>query len=477
MQGYSYSPIRSAALLCTGLGAILTSDAADLTGHRNPNIVLIYVDDMGYGDMSITGATGFRTPHLDRLAHEGMLFTQFYSPAPVSSASRAGLMTGCYPVRVGVPSVIAATSKSGLSPEIPVIPEMLKKIGYATAMVEKWHLGSALQYMPFRRGFDQFFGLPYSNDMWPYGHEVKRGEIPSRKTEKVGELTLMENETPVREIRTLDDMDCLTTLYTERAIQFIAQQKRQKPFFLYVAHSMPHVPLAVSEKFRGKSEYGPYGDVMMELDWSVGEILNALKKNGLEKNTLVIFTSDNGPWISYGTHQGSTAAMKEAKHTCFEGGQRMPCLMRWPGVIPEGSVCNRLASGIDLLPTIASITGAPLLRKQLDGVDISPLLQGDFSKELRKFFFYDGTKAVRDERFKLVRPLTYRSYEGLLPGMNGAPGKRKEVSTEWALYDLHRDPGERYNVIEQYPQRAEQLKQALNEMAKELSASKKQLTN
>ena len=442
------------------------------TNTSRPNIVFFYLDDMGYGDLTLTGAINYATPNIDRLAHDGMIFTQYYSPSPVSSASRAGMMTGCYPTRVGIGGVLSPHNETGLSTSELIIPEMLKKEGYATAIVGKWHLGDAPEFMPMRRGFDEYLGLPYSNDMWPYGHTAKRGEKPKVVSPKSPRLPLYDGERVVEYIETMEQQSRLTTLYTERAVSFIERNARKKPFFLYIAHSMPHVPLAVSDKFHGKSEQGMYGDVMMELDWSVGEVMRALKESGLDENTFVIFTSDNGPWLNFGNHQGSAGGMKEGKHTSFEGGQRVPCIMRWPTVIPEGVVCNKLCSGIDFLPTIAEIIGSDLPKYTIDGVSILPLLRNESGPSPRETFVYYAVgpriRGVRDAKFKLVAPHTYGSYEDTLPGVDGKAGKRIDKSVGWELFDMRRDPGERYNVIEMYPEIVEKLKKIIDETAAEI---------
>lgn len=463
---------------------VLLSGIPAYAGHKadskpddRPNIVIFYMDDMAYGDFSITGAAGYMTPAIDRMAHEGMLFTQYYSPSSVSSASRAGLMTGCYPGRVGMKGVLPASTKGkapaeGLTHNLEILPEILKEAGYATGMVGKWHLGAAAGDMPVRRGFDMYLGLPYSNDMWPYGFVVRRNEQPERTVPDREELYLYDGEKRVKAIRTMNDMEQLTSAYTERAVRFI-RENREKPFFLYIAHSMPHVPLAVSDRFRGKSSYGLYGDVMMEIDWSVGQVLGALERYGIDDRTLVIVTSDNGPWIAFGTHQGNAAAMKEGKMTCFEAGFRVPCIMRWPGHIPSGKVCNKLVTGLDIFPTVAAVTGTALPERKFDGTDISPYLEGDFSTDLRDMFFYSDTRsairAVRNGRFKLVSPHRYSSCEGELPGEGGDIGKRTRITLEeWLLFDLFRDQGERCNVIGQYPEQADSLRTALETMTEDI---------
>ena len=418
-----------------------------LQAQKAPNVIIILLDDMGYGDLSVTGANGYKTPNLDRLCVEGMRFTHYYSPQAVSSASRAGLLTGCYPNRIGFAGALGPSDKRGIAQSEETIAETLKKKGYACGAVGKWHLGHLPQFLPVHHGFDEYYGLPYSNDMWPFHPQNPRGYPP---------LPMIEGDKVVDPEVTADKQTQLTTRYTERAVRFIEQNKN-KPFFLYLAHSMPHVPLFVSDKFKGKSEQGLYGDVMMEIDWSVGEILKTLEKNGIDKNTLVIFTSDNGPWINYGNHAGSTGGLREAKGTIFEGGQRVPCIMRWTAKIPAGTVCNRLASSIDLLPTIAHLCGAPLPSLKIDGVNITPLMLGDETAHPREYFLYyynkNSLKAVRNDCFKLVLPHLGRTYVGFLPGNDGQAGQVNERHQEnLALYDLRRDPGERYDVQSQYPE-------------------------
>ncbi len=457
-------------LLPAALVAAAGVQAVQAAKPKPVNIVLFYVDDMGYGDMAANGAIGYQTPNLDRLCAEGMRFTQFYSPAPVSSASRAGLMTGCYPNRIGIYGALQPRSATALNRDEWIIPQMLREQGYATCIVGKWHLGDARQFLPLQRGFDEYFGLPYSNDMWPYRYKIWRGKPGEVVNPASPPLPLYDGNEVVRTINTLEDEDELTTLYTERAVSFIERSAR-KPFFLYIPHNMPHTPLAVSEKFRGKSRQGAYGDVMMEIDWSVGEVMKALKQTGLDKNTLVIFTSDNGPWLNFGDHQGSAGALREGKFVCYEGGMRMPCVMRWPAAIPAGAVCNQLAGAIDLLPTFAAMTGGRLSDNPIDGVNILPLMRGQADAEPRTelIYCYSGAiNAIRDWRFKLVVPHRHTSYEGVLPGDGGQPKPTVKVESDWELYDLRRDPGERYNVIAMYPEVVERLKARLAELSREL---------
>ena len=435
---------------------------------KKPNIILIFMDDIGYGDLTAYGGIGYKMPNIDKLADEGMRFTNFYSAQAICSASRAGILTGCYPNRIGISGALFPYSKIGISSEEETIPEILKTKGYATGMVGKWHLGEAEQFLPLQHGFDEYFGLPYSNDMWPVGFDGKPITDPLIRRGKLPPLPLIEGNKTIEYVRDLDDQSKLTTRYTERAIDFIKKNKQQ-PFFLYFAHSMPHVPLAVSDKFKGKSQQGLYGDVMMEIDWSVGQVMNTLWENGLEKNTLVIFTSDNGPWLPFGNHAGSSGGFREGKLTTWEGGQREPAIIRWPGIVPAGSVNNELACTIDLLPTFAAITGAALPNKKIDGINILPLLQGkDVSPRKNLYYYYNknSLQGVRKGPWKLVLPHIYGSFEGELPGNDGYQGGKHPDTTGLALYDLRRDPGERYDVKGQNPEVVRDL-QNLVEQARE----------
>lgn len=426
-----------------------------------PNIVIIFMDDMGYGDLASYGATQYQTPNLDRLASEGMRFTHFYAAQAVCSASRAALLTGCYSNRVGITGALGPTSTIGLNPAEVTIAEALKSRDYRTAAIGKWHVGHHLPFLPLQQGFDEYLGLPWSNDMTPFYYDEKRS-FPEGKEwrEKYPELPLIKGNKKIRELTTLGDQAELTTLYTQTAVDFI-KRNREHPFFLYLAHSMPHVPLAVSPRFKGKSEQGLYGDVMMEIDWSVGEVLRTLEEQGVSDRTLIIFTSDNGPWLNFGDHAGSAGGLREGKGTSFEGGQRVPCIMRWPNVIPAGTVCGKLASTIDILPTVVDISGAEQPENQIDGVNILPLLRGDRDANPRDHFFYyhrkNSLEAVRQGKWKLVLPHTYRSYEGVIPGRNGMPGEYARGKTGLKLYDLRRDPGERYDMSANYPEVVDRL--------------------
>jgi len=429
--------------------------AQQLRNKNHPNFVIIFADDLGYGDLGSYGASGFVTPNLDKLASQGTRFTNFYAAQAVCSASRAGLLTGCYPNRVGISGALMPWSKVGLNPNETTIAEMLKPLGYATSIVGKWHLGYQEEFLPLQQGFDEYYGLPYSNDMWPVNYDGKPITDSNDYKIKYPVLYLIDGNKKTQAIQNLDDMTEVTTLYTQRAVSFI-QNNKDKPFLLYLAHSMPHVPLAVSGKFKGKSRQGLFGDVVEELDWSVGEVMKALDENGLTENTLVFFTSDNGPWLSMGNHAGSTGGLREGKGTSYEGGQREPCIIRWPGHAPPGAVCSQLSATIDILPTLASITGATLPERQIDGVDISALWNGNFEAQPRSNFYYyygrNNLEAIRVGKWKMVFPHILESYEGTPPGRDGFPGKKIMRTAELALYDLDRDPGERYNVMDQNPE-------------------------
>jgi arylsulfatase len=290
-------------------------------------------------------------------------------------------------------------------------------------------LGHQKQFLPLQHGFDEYFGLPYSNDMWPVDYDGSPAEGHFKK-KAYPTLPLIQNNERIEDITTLEQQGMLTSRYTEKAVDFIKRNKNN-PFFLYLPHSMPHVPINASPRFRGKSQQGLYGDVIMEIDWSIGEVLKALKANGLDQNTLIV-TSDNGPWLNYGNHAGSSGGYREGKGTSYEGGQRVPCVMRWKGTMPEGLVCNKLSSTIDLLPTIAKFCQAKLPSNKIDGLDISELLKGNLSAEPRKSFYYyyrkNSLEAVRKGNWKLVLAHNGRTYEGFQPGNDGYPGQVNENS-------------------------------------------------
>lgn len=421
--------------------------------ETSPNVVLILADDLGYADLGVYGAQGFTTPNIDRLAREGMRFTDFHVAQGVCSASRAALLTGCYPNRVGITGALEPWDKFGLSEKELTLPQMMKQKGYATGMVGKWHLGTPVELLPTRRGFDDFFGLTLSNDEWPF-HPEKPGVFPP--------LPLMDGERVIKDGITQDDMNLLTKWYTERAVKFI-EHNRERPFFLYVAHTMPHVPLGASDKFRGKTERGLYGDACEEIDWSTGQIIATLEKLGLEKNTLVMFLSDNGPWLSYGNHGGSAGPLREGKTTCWEGGTRVPFIARWPEKIPAGAVSNEIAMTVDLLPTLGKLIGAKMPDHKIDGLDIWPLLtaQAGATNPHDAYFFYGvpfgqwtgaQLEAVRSGPWKLILPHTYRTLGSNSPGKDGIPAKyQPRIVAEPELYNLHDDIGEQRNVAAEHP--------------------------
>lgn len=440
--------------------------------EKLPNIVLIYADDLGYGDLGSYGALSYQTPNLDKLASEGMRFTNFEIAQAICSASRAAILTGCYPNRVGIGGALNPHAKIGLNPEEETIAELVKRAGkYKTAMYGKWHLGHLKPFLPLQQGFDEYLGIPYSNDMWKWTYDMQLAtkETHARKA-SYPELPLIAGDTLFKTLENLDDQAELTTLYTERAVDFIRRNK-DAPFLLCVPHAMPHVPLAVSEKFKGKSRQGLYGDVIMEIDWSVGEIVKALERYGLTENTLVIFTSDNGPWLNFGDHAGSAGGLREGKGTTFEGGHRVAGIMKWPAQIPPNSICSQLASSIDFFPTFADMLGLELPEQKIDGVSILPLMRGEYHANPRKIFYYyqgNALEAVRKENWKLVFPHMHRTYEGVAPGNGGVDGATRQQQIGLALYDLRRDPGERYDVQSTYPEIVKELNRIADEARADL---------
>lgn len=410
-----------------------------------PNILMIITDDQGYGDLSAFGATDIATPNIDLLGEEGTKYTRFYVPQSQCTPSRAGILTGCYPNRVGVDWVFLPHSKTGLNPEEATIAEVLQPAGYASAYFGKWHLGHHPDFLPTNQGFDEYFGIPYSNDMWP---------LNPRKDYTFPPLPLIENATT---IDTVDEVlqKNMTRLLTQKTIDFIKKNK-QKPFFAVLSHPMPHVPLYVSDEFKGKSKRGLYGDVMMELDWSTGEIMKTLKSLTIDQNTMVLFLSDNGPWIAYGNHGGSTAGLKEGKETSFEGGIRSPLLIRYPKKIPAGNIVETPINGIDLLPTFAHLAQTNLPTKKIDGKNILAQLEGATKNMAHDaYYFYmnkNQLEAVMTQQWKLVLPHAYNSLNGKLGGQDGALAAYEKINTKMELYDLINDPKETTNLVETQPQ-------------------------
>lgn len=415
-----------------------------------PNIVLIVTDDQGYADVGVFGAKGFTTPNLDRMARDGRKFTNFHVSQPVCSASRTSILTGCYANRLGIHGALGPNARHGIADSEVTLAQLLKQRGYATGMAGKWHLGHLPQFLPTHHGFDEYLGLPYSNDMWPLHPEAKPGSYPP--------LPLIEGDRVIKESLGHADQEQLTTQYTVRAVSFI-DRNRDRPFFFYLAHTMPHVPLHVSSKFKGKSVQGLYGDAIEEIDWSVGEVLKALERNRLTQNTLVIFTSDNGPWLSYGSHAGSAGPLREGKGTCWEGGTRVPCIMRWPGKIPSNTRSDQMVMTIDLFPTIAKLVAATLPIHKIDGLDVWPILSGRRGSrnphDAYDFYYAQGelqSVVSGDGRWKLQLPHTYVTLNGRAGGRDGIPAKYDQRRIEQPeLYDLNTEIGEMTDVATKQP--------------------------
>jgi arylsulfatase A-like enzyme len=441
-----------------------------------PNIIVIFADDQGYQDLGVFGSPNIKTPNVDRMAGEGMRFTDFYSAASVCTPSRAALMTGCYPERVGRLPVLFPRDSRGLNPEETTIAEMLKARGYATACIGKWHLGHKPEFLPTSQGFDYYFGIPYSNDMgvdpemalakdihWRNGLNAEKFR-QKKPNQRGGGPPLMRGkeviEYPV-------DQSTLTRRYTEQAIKFIADHK-DEPFFVYLPHTMPHIPLFASSQFAGQSDAGLYGDAIEEMDWSVGQILDTLKKFQLDKKTLVIYTSDNGPWnlkanatakVKGNTNRsvgGSAFPLRGYKFQQFEGGMREPTVMWWPGRIPAGSVCKEVAGTIDILPTVAELTGAELPKLKIDGHSIVPLLEGKpDAKSPHKAYFYQA-RGVRVGEWKLL----------LSGGRNRKPNEKGKL-----LFNLATDIGEKNNVAAEHPVIVKRLSDLLEAFKREVKSN------
>ena len=397
---------------------------------NRPNIVFIYADDLGYGDLGCYGGKN-KTPNIDALASGGMRFTEFYAASPVCSPSRAALLTGRYPIRMGVNQVFFPDSYTGLDSSEVTLAETLKGAGYRTGMVGKWHLGHMESYRPLKQGFDSYFGIPYSNDMT---------SVVYMRNNQVEEFKV--------------DQQYITQRYTKEATTFIENNK-QTPFFLYVAHNMPHIPIYASPEFVGKSGLGLYGDVIGELDWSVGQILKKLRDSGLEGNTLVIFSSDNGPWLVMGEDAGSAGPLREGKQTTFEGGMRVPAIAYWKGKIPAGRTETGLATMMDWFPTLTKLGGGRVpADRSLDGEDIWPVLTGTSQRRGQQMAYYNNGKleAFRLGDWKLKLP-----YAG-----NAGGGSAKAVAAHSLLLtNLRQDVGEQTNLAEQNPAKVEELKKAM----------------
>jgi arylsulfatase A-like enzyme len=434
MKRREFLAALGAGAAAVGLPRLAVGEAPAATEADKPNFIIIFTDDQGYQDLGCFGSPLIKTPRIDRMAAEGMKFTDFHVAAPVCTPSRAALMTGRYPVRVGLPDVLFPGSKIGIKPGEKTIAEVLKARGYATQVVGKWHLGHLPEFLPMRHGFDHYFGIPYSNDMKP--------------------TPLMRDEQTVEEPAVLET---LTERYTEECVKFIKANK-DRPFFLYMAHTMPHVPLAVSPKFAGKSKRGLYGDVLECIDWSTGQILDALSECGIDKKTFVMYTSDNGPWLVKGENGGAALPLRDGKGTTYEGGMRVPCVMRWPGRIPAGKTCSEMALTMDMMPTITKLAGAALPEHKIDGCDIWPLMTAaEGAKDPHQAFFYYRSRtleAVRAGKWKLI---IY------------APDSPKADQPE--LYDLAADIGETSNLAAANPNIVARLRALAEDGVKDIGGT------
>ena len=419
--------------------------------NNSPNIVFILTDDLGYGDLSSYGSKTIESINIDKIAREGVKLTSYYAAQPVCSASRAAILTGIYPNRIGIHNAFGPNSNSGINQDEYTLAEMLKENGYATGIFGKWHLGSKKEFFPTNHGFDQFYGILYSNDMWRWHPEYPEG-FPE-------DLLLYENETPIKEIT---DQSNLTKDITSESIRFIEENKNS-PFFLYIAHPQPHVPLFVSKDFEDITRNGLYADVITEIDYSVGRIINSLEENGLTENTIVVFTSDNGPWLSYGDHSGSSGIYREGKGTTWEGGVRVPSIIKFPNRL-KPRIIDEPVMGIDWMPTFASITGSKLSDNIIDGKNIWPLLSGKTIKSPHeKLYFYyrvNELHSIRMDDWKIHFARTYRSLNGKEGGVDGIPVKYDmNLLENNELYNLVEDPKEKNNVYDEFPEVASKLEE------------------
>jgi arylsulfatase A len=419
--------------LKTAGAATLAGALADGAASRPPNVIMIYCDDLGYGDLGCYGSK-IPTPNIDRMATEGARFTHFYSGNPVCSPSRAALLTGRYPTRVGVPRVLFPTSTTGLPDSEVTIAQMLKARNYATMCIGKWHLGHLPPYLPMRRGFDEYFGIPYSNDMSPRPllHNTETLEEPAK-------------------------LETLTPRYTEQALRFV-QRSKDSPFFLYLAHTYPHIPLGASDRFRGKSPLGLYADVIRELDWSTGEILSSLKSHGLDRNTLVMFSSDNGPW-----YLGSPGRLRGRKGTTYEGGQRLPFLARFPGRIPPARTCASIGSVLDILPTLSRLCDVPLPRNPIDGIDIWPLIASQKPELERDALLYFDDVHLQCARWRQWK-LHVARYNSAAYSPAPAGGRVNLPLPAPELYDVVNDPDESYDLAPEHPEIVAELRSRIEKL-------------
>jgi arylsulfatase A-like enzyme len=450
-------------LLVGLLLALLVSNSATpfaAVSSDQPNFVIILADDLGYGDLGCYGQKRIRTPNLDKMASEGMRFTEFYVASSLCTPSRAALLTGSYAQRVGmgvcsreqngkiVPwHVLYPNMQQGFNPDEITIAESLKARGYATACIGKWHLGDRPEFLPTNQGFDYYFGVPYSNDMKP---------LVFLRGDKVAETTVAQ--------------ETITERYTDEAVRYIGAH-RDKPFFLYLAHNAPHTPLFASPRFKGKSAGGLYGDVVEGLDWSVGEVLSALKREGIEQKTMVVFLSDNGPWLVRGENGGIATPLRDGKGSTYEGGMRVPFIVRWPGTVPAGKVCKEVASAMDLFPTMAKLCGAEIPKDRvIDGKDIVPLVKGEpgarSPHEVLYYYFMDELQGVRRGEWKLKLETTVKN-DSLYTHV-GDP----ESTVPTALYNLEADIGEQKSVLKNHAELVNELEAAAAKASEDLGDSR-----
>ena len=428
--------------------------------NNSPNIIFILTDDLGYGDLSSYGSETIKTTNIDKLAEDGVKLTSYYAAQPVCSASRAAILTGAYPNRIGIYNAFGPTSNSGINHDEYTLAEMLKDNGYKTGIFGKWHLGSIKEFFPTKHGFDEFYGILYSNDMWRWHPEYPEG-YPQ-------DLLLYRNETAIKEIV---DQSNLTKDITTESINFIKKNKDQ-PFFLYIAHPQPHVPLFVSEDFTNITGKGLYADVVTEIDYSVGRIITYLEENDLSDNTILVFTSDNGPWLSYGDHSGSSGIYREGKGTTWEGGVRVPSIIKFPNGL-KPSIIDEPVMAIDWMPTFANITKSKLSQNKIDGKDIWPLLSGEVDKTPHKklYFYYrvNELHSIRMNEWKIQFSRTYRSLNGREGGKDGVPVKYDmNLIENNELYNLSSDPEEKINVYDRFPEIAKKMEKLGEEARIEL---------
>ena len=436
--------------------------------ETTPNIVFILTDDLGYGDLSSYGSKTINSENIDQLAKDGIKLTSYYAAQPVCSASRAAVLTGVYPNRIGIHNAFGPNSNSGISHSELTLAEMLKENGYSTGIFGKWHLGSKKEFFPTNHGFDEFYGILYSNDMWRWHPEYPEG-YPE-------DLLLYRNENPIMEI--IDQSD-LTKDITSESINFIKRNKNN-PFFLYIAHPQPHVPLFVSKDFENITGNGLYADVITEIDYSVGRVLRSLEENKLTENTIIVFTSDNGPWLSYGNHSGSSGIYREGKGTTWEGGVRVPSIIKFPNKL-KSRVIDEPVMAIDWMPTFAELTNSKLSENKIDGKNIWPLLTGEISssphEELYFYYRVNELHSIRMNDWKIHFTRTYRSLNGRPGGIDGIPVKYDmNVIEQNELYNLKNDPRELYNVYNEFPEIAKKMEElgemARNELGDNLSGKK-----